>query len=1047
MRVDSGGGTPCFGDGECPDDQFCALSGVSGICTPGCREDASNCDPGQVCDPATRICATPPCDGDASCPTGQYCDMATNACTEGCRVEGTDCPTVDGRERACDPATHTCIDLSACCAAAGGCELVAGAADCAGGQVLEGATSCEPDPCGTPCPNGDADCGAEQFCNDDGRCQDGCRLEVGSCPEQSCDPNTNTCIDQACATDEDCPNRFQFCDDGACLDGCRENADCNQANSETCVDGACVPRCDPMANGCGANRYCDAELLICRDECGDHDDCEAGEACNFETNQCEAGACRDDRTEPGDDLVDGAVAIELGNRDVDGFRFGEGTGTLCGGDSDFFSVRLEQGERIRVRLVFDDAENLDVTLTGDAIDDPIVAATQNVPEQIIYPPAGVVENATTYFIEVRGAGGRAGTAYTVEVTVAPAEQPCFPDRLDEAGDDTFQTANQIGGLQRYEQRLLSICPRNDEDWFTLPLSLNDGLRVEVVTGANEEDLIIELYSQTRVGGIGGGGPNHQDVVAEQRAGQVAYVIDLAQDSGSFSNEPWFIRIKSSDPGGFPDYDLTVVRQSRECIDDGFEDNDGIADGTDLDGLAGVGQAGEVPYTDEGIEVPGPANSPLFICTFDDDYYCFDLDAQDGFEAWAVGDGVAGDLEVRIVDDRGQALGEGGTLTLPNAPIDPARARGVQQGRHCAVVDGLAAAQGPYRLFVRRFSAENICEMPDNNNVAARATPLEDVGGNVRGQRFEYQAGAVCGDELDWYSFPVAQGRSRLCVTMDGFRNDFADLELEVFRDAPDNNPDNRCMSSAQCDGGAECIQGFCQAPISRSTTLFDAELVDLNKQIVRNGGYLVKVSTDGAADGAAYRVAATVTPEEALCPEDWQERGDPNNDRQTATPLGSGQIAICDSWLCEGEGADWYSVTVPAGQDRTVFIEFQSNVDGRLFLDYEGPSADPDDMFGGFRRSEDPVGNAQCINIRGGAEDNEVLIRVFDNLVRPDGDTRVDYNLRIVPTDMSGLAPGNPNSQYMDHQGECLTLGGGELGTCPFENPFAAGCWPFVELP
>ena len=165
--------------------------------------------------------------------------------------------------------------------------------------------------------------------------------------------------------------------------------------------------------------------------------------------------------------------------DVEMFRFGEGTGTLCGGDSDFFSVRVDQGERVRVRLVFDDAENLDLTLSGDAIDEPIVAATENVPEQIIFPDADApVQNATTYFIEVRGAGGRQGTAYTVEVTVAPREQPCFPDRLDEAGDDTFQTANQIGGLQRYEQRLLSVCPRRDEDWFTLPLSLNDGLRVE-----------------------------------------------------------------------------------------------------------------------------------------------------------------------------------------------------------------------------------------------------------------------------------------------------------------------------------------------------------------------------------------------------------------------------------------------------------------------------------------------------------------------------------------------------------------------------------------
>ncbi|MEZ4473752.1 MAG: hypothetical protein R3F60_23770 [bacterium] len=1058
-RMDMGPMTgPCLEDGDCADSQYCDIEdgAFSGTCRDGCRD--GGCPAGQECGD-DHMCRTPPCGGDGDCPTGQYCDAATMACTPGCRVgDAADCPPVgeDGRAQACNPTTHVCETLTICCGDTG-CEQVHGADACAG-EVLMGALSCQPDPCGTPCPGGNDDCAEDQFCNDDGRCQDGCRLEAGSCPPgQSCDPALHACLEQPCVGNDDCAG-YQFCDGeagaGICSDGCRDNAACG--DGEICERGVCVRRCVDDGD-CGNGQYCDPDQQACRDNCASHEDCEDNEACDFSTTRCVVGACRDDATEPGDSVADGAIEIDLGAADADGFRSGEAEGTLCGADSDFFTVRLNQGERLRVRLFFDEQENLDLRLSGPAVgDEPIEAIGFDVPEEIVFPAAGVVNNATDYTIEVFGAGGR-GTAYRVQVTVAPAEAPCFPDALEQ--DDRYQDATVINAnLERYEQRLLSLCPRRDVDWFRVPMQLNDGLRVEVVTASDEAPISIALFSRGRVEGAAGGGPNYNMVVAENRAGRVAYVLDVPANEGAFTDEDWFIRIQSSSPDGVPDYDLTVLHTGdRECQDDGYEPNDGVRTGTDLDTLPGVGQGGQVPYSDMGVEVPGPGADALFVCTFNDDYYCLDLDAGDGLEAWAVGDGVAGNLEVRIVDDRGQAQGAAGTLTGVGDMTDPARFRGAPAGRYCIVVDGQAAAQGPYQLFVRRFEigggecgADPELE-GGNNNTPPRATRMVDVGAalGVPDRRFEYDEGVLCGPELDWYVFPVRQPRSRVCVTMDGFRNDLADLELEVFHNAPDPNPENACMSSAQCDGGAECIQGFCQAPVSRSTTTFDAELVDLTKQVVgpRNGEYLVKVSRDGMAAAAPYRVSATVTPEDAMCPEDWQERGDPNNVEAQATPLGSGQIALCDAWICENEAADWYSITVPAGEDRTIFIEFQSNVDGRLFLDYQGAPSDPEDMFSGFRRSADPVGNAQCINVRGGAQDQEVLFRVFANLVRPDGDNRVDYSVRVVPTDLSGLAPGNPAAQYHDHQGECLTLGGGDLGTCPFEDPFADGCWPFAILP
>ena len=61
-----------------------------------------------------------------------------------------------------------------------------------------------------------------------------------------------------------------------------------------------------------------------------------------------------------------------------------------------------------------------------------------------------------------------------------------------------------------------------------------------------------------------------------------------------------------------------------------------------------------------------------------------------------------------------------------------------------------------------------------------------------------------------------------------------------------------------------------------------------------------------------------------------------------------------------------------------------------------------------------------------------------------DGDDRVDYSLLIVPTDLSDLNPENPQAGF--EQGECVNLGAGDLGACPFDNPFADGCWPHMAL-
>ena len=173
-----------------------------------------------------------------------------------------------------------------------------------------------------------------------------------------------------------------------------------------------------------------------------------------------------------------------------------------------------------------------------------------------------------------------------------------------------------------------------------------------------------------------------------------------------------------------------------------------------------------------------------------------------------------------------------------------------------------------------------------------------------------------------------------------------------------------------------------------------------------------------------HRLTATVIPDESPCPADWRERDRPNDEVESATPLGADPVGLCDAWICEGGDSDWYRITVPAGQDRAVYIRFRNQEDGRLFLDYQGPPLDPADVFSGFRRSDAAETDVQCIHIQGGSQDHDVFVRVFENLQRPDGDPRIDYTLQVLPTTLAAR-----------EEGSCAWLAGRG-----FE-------WPRVSLP
>jgi len=1077
-------GDPCFDDSECPDGTYCLFGeDFNNSCVEGCAEDS--CDGGRVCDLETRECVFPPCAGDPDCPEGTYCN--DDVCETGCRLDEA-CPgdgfDDDGRAILCDPLTRECISHSPCCVSADGEEscVEATSDQCSAldGQLMQSVLLCDDDPCGQTC-EVDVDCrtldvgGATYYCDPaDSRCREGCRQ--GECDgDLICDISSRICTSQNCVTSDDCAEG-QFCNpvDLFCESGCGSDDDCE--GGFTCSNNLCVERCDPDNDTCGDNQYCDGTTQICRDQCTSHTDCNESEACNPLSSRCEVGQCRDDEAigdlsgEP-NSTFEQASRLTLvpvaSNPDYSSARV-EGR-IICGTDPDLYRISLAQGERMSINLSHEGGGDLDIRIfpANDTLSPIAEVSTLSIPETLEYPGEAEVRDAQDYYIEIAGQLGEdTRLGYDLSIQTAPLGNACFfDDRESEAGDNDKDTATPLipNGETRYDDGTICV---GDQDWFSIPLTVNDGLNLEIRTTIAAQPIRLDIFSASALNAIGGNPtPNYSASLEtsseEDASGDRVYSINVPFNSAGFEDGTWYLKISGGDSDSYANYRLLVSHDASAivCTADAYEPNNGVNQGTDI--ITELTLATD----DGGLLAQGQDNrvQNVSLCSGDMDYYCFDLADGDKIEAWVISDSTIGSLTVSFVDDEGGSVGIEGRHTTTGEDFDKASFIGALAGQYCAVVDGLNNAQGSYEINIRRTvimgGACGIDEADGRNDIADNATALTDVS-DEQGLRFERRNGLICGaatDRADWYSFPVATDESSICAMLEGFEHDdiVGGLDIELYESPRDDT--DVCTNDSNCDNGA-CIVGHCQFPSRDSTYIFDFEMTELPRANVSAGQHYLRVTADGTATSMPYDLSVTVTPGRDVCQPDWQEAGDPNDnsrlngyDPSRATVLGSGSAGICDSWICRNpngqDDEDWYQITVPAQQDRTIIINYGSQTDGHLELFYFGET-ETSMGFDSVMASTTPSYNYQCINVSGGESAMDVEFGVLSGLgFQDDGDQRIDYNLKVVPTDLSV----NPD-------GACPLLGADDFSSCTMEEifsfedmgivvSFVERCWPTVYLP
>jgi len=686
----------------------------------------------------------------------------------------------------------------------------------------------------------------------------------------------------------------------------------------------------------------------------------------------------------------------------------------CPGDPDHFAVEVAADRRLEVGLIYDPAlGNLALVVRGP--DGEVVAMDVSLaaPKRIRFPVFGAPAAPGTYRVEVRGEGLVEAVSYRVDLRVSERGVGCFPDARDPA-DDVPAGAAQAGQRRRDEFAdafVGDLCPGGDADWFCFPMSADDGLEMTVFAPEGCGAIEGALFSSGHLAVIGPEeAPYALGEPSPAPGGTVRRFVGLP-DTGAFSTDVWCARVRGVEADVVCEgYDATFAFRRRGvfCTDQA-EPNDGLAEAVELDGDGPLADAdGRIPA---GFDLQVPLN--LEVCEGDADLFAFDVDANDAVRAWINHEDARGELTVGLLDARGQPRGDVARSTPAADGPEFALTIAPDAGRMYVRVRGVDASTGSYTLFVRREPTEGLCaaDLAEpamvRNDSSAQASALRPVGAGRRALNNAALCAPGAAPDEDWYTFPVVAEGSRLCVTAD-FRHRTGNIDVQLFREG---NGGAACARHADCPSGAACVRGTCKAPIAVGDSRNDGEFIALPKDSVEAGEHLLRVYSPDA-DQNGYDVTVTVVSPGDVCDRDWRELEADNDDLRRATPLGSGRVAVCDAWICHDERGtgDWYELLVPPGSDRTLHLAFAPRVDGVLLLTAVDPLAGPAGVVESFELQT----SAQCINVRAGVEARTLLVGVSADTVVQDGDRRVDYTLRVLPTDLDDR-----------ERGECDRLNGG----------------------
>lgn len=425
--------------------------------------------------------AGPDAGPDLSCATRADClAKGEEHAGEICSAEGRCGPCAsDGqcalRER-CEPERLRCVFKP------GWGEDCAENSACAAGElcvqglcVPEGeATLCSAGRClaeGQRCNRANGVCEQDIGCLEDADCS---AVEVCNVPTHACVPAcTPETKDEVCALGQKClDRRCTDCEDSA---DCPGGMVCDRDRLACVVDGSARCLSD---RDCAAGLVCNRAAGFCTaapPPCLSNEACLADERCDVALGACVRRACQPDRLEPNPSAAESRPIAA-----------GEYSGlTLCGGEEDWYSVRLARGDR------------LDVFVEADALFHEVLEAQILDGSGRVLAAGGLAVEKTvsvdaTYHLRLKARD--AFVEYGLRVAVAKGT-PCDDDRFEP--NDLLAAAAPLSGAGELDK--LTLCG-GDRDLFDVAVPSGRGLQVELhyVPTEGPADLVVWALDGTTV---------------------------------------------------------------------------------------------------------------------------------------------------------------------------------------------------------------------------------------------------------------------------------------------------------------------------------------------------------------------------------------------------------------------------------------------------------------------------------------------------------------------------------------------------------------------
>lgn len=677
--LESGG---CTDDASCDaqgEGLFCNLEGH--YCTPSgrCNSDAQ-CPGGLACGPG-GLCVE--CDGDDNCPGGLVCDTAQGS--------------------------NICIEEDRC----GGDE------DCRGDRICQGGGCVEPD------------CAEDQF------------------------EGNQTC-DGAAAISIDTTERLQICGDSC--DWFAVNVGTGDGFLARVLHDPDLGDLDlalyegPCDNGEAARRLSTSATLsvaeIVSVPRSFQDTTYYLEVCPFigaqdgGTNEytldvmyIEGGYCVDDYLEQlrPNDVATRATSISLNERPVS-LQYPDLQ--ICPDAPDWYLLSLNPGDFLTVEMEFNNAfGNLDMAIFGNLPDDlfaPALDRSQgNGNGEIV---TAVSPQFTDVYLAVYSPSGDQNE-YQLRINVTGADQGCgdrFEPRPDEANNDSYEDATDLGALSPSRISGLRMCPPleegepSDNDWYKIdvPQGMAAVFTVEYDPNLGTE---INAATYTAPGGpsqgrTGSGGLLSFALVPDGGAGEVSFRLGWMGDADvAYSLE----------------YDLRSADDL--CIDDG-RGNSTLESALPI--ALGVRE-------ERGVICPGQEPGV--------DWFRLDAPANNEIYAELLGNGLP--LEITLHDADGQELARSQDMLL--GPRAFWRSGPEDSELYLAVRGASPEASASYLL--QAYS------QPVNEGPACADDALESGSSDMSMDNDDFNNGRqvasgdwlrnllLCPEDSDWYRFTVIAG--------------------------------------------------------------------------------------------------------------------------------------------------------------------------------------------------------------------------------------------------------------------------------------------------